>query len=352
MTKFRLRPSTAFVPVAEDTFDFFQSNTRRSRRYNISGEFADVVSSLNGSNSIDEKDQKIMRLMDIIHDKCLIEIVEFSDIYNASPWRRIINFIGDFVPSDKVIEHFSRIQNTSIIIFGLGAVGSWVAWQLAKSGFVKFIIIDNDHVELSNLSRSLYVDTDVGSLKVNAMEHHIKMMVPDALIDKKVQRVESQDDVFEVICHIGWPKIVINCADEPSVDETSDWVDAACQKSLTPYIIAGGYNLHLSLIGMTVIPRESACYRCSRITLDEMQSHELVGLKRLNRPWRNIGNLSPLAAITSSFAACEAIRLALISDKIHPVMLNKRGEFNFLTNTLNFVSLPRRRECHCMIDGI
>jgi molybdopterin/thiamine biosynthesis adenylyltransferase len=114
-----------------------------------------------------------------------------------------------------------------------------------------------------------------------------------------------------------------------------------------PYVIAGGYNLHLSLIGMTVIPGESACYQCGCITLDERQAGELENLRKLNRPWRNIGNLVPLAGITSSFAVNEVIRLAVRSSRLKPRMLNRRGEFNFLTNELHFIELPPRRECGC-----
>lgn len=107
----------------------------------------------------------------------------------------------------------------------------------------------------------------------------------------------------------------------PSVDYTSSIVDEACKALNLPYIIGGGYNLHLSLIGMTVIPGKTACYHCGRITLEDRQKGDLDNLKKLDRPWRNIGNLAPLAAITSSFTANEAIRLVLRSQRLMPVMV-------------------------------
>ena len=116
----------------------------------------------------------------------------------------------------------------------------------------------------------------------------------------------------------------------------------------TPYVIAGGYNLHLSLIGMTVLPGKTACYHCGRLTLEERQSDDLIDMRKLARPWRNIGNLAPLAAITASFAANEVIRLAISDTRVPPAMINRRGEFNFLTGEMHFVSLPARRECGCI----
>jgi molybdopterin/thiamine biosynthesis adenylyltransferase len=288
MKKFRLRPSTAFVPVSGNTFDFFQSNTRRSFRYRIASDLAELICSLDGYRPIDGESERITSFIEAMHERCFVEKVELSEIYNASPWRRIINFLGDFFPSDQVIPSFSRIQDTSIIIIGLGAVGSWVVAQLSKSGFRSFVLIDNDLVVASNLSRSLFTNADIGSLKIDAVERQIKTIAPAAHVNKRAQVITSANDLEGIIADTCGQNIVINCADHPSVDETSSWVDTACQKSLTPYIIAGGYNLHLSLIGMTVIPDESACYRCSRITLDEMQAGELAGLKRLDRPWRNV----------------------------------------------------------------
>src|SRR5205085_2811128 len=107
---------------------------------------------------------------------------------------------------------------------------------------------------------------------------------------------------------------------EPSVDATSALVNSACQPLHVPYIIAGGYNLHLGLVGLTVLPGASACYECSRISLSELQADDLVGVRKLHRPWRNIGNLGPLAAVTSSFATNEVLRVAARSDRLRPAM--------------------------------
>jgi hypothetical protein len=112
-----------------------------------------------------------------------------------------------------------------------------------------------------------------------------------------------------------------------------------------PHIIAGGYNLHLSLIGQTIIPFESACFECADIVLNGKNQQELMGVRKLVRSERNLGNLAPLAGITASFAVNEILRLIFRNENLQPKMLNRRGEFNFLTNKISFFDLPKQQNC-------
>jgi molybdopterin/thiamine biosynthesis adenylyltransferase len=210
------------------------------------------------------------------------------------------------------------------------------------------VLVDSDTVETSNLNRSLYTLHDVGRHKVDALAQRLQGISPRLSVRPLRQMMTDAGDLVRLIEDAGPASIVVNCADSPSVDVTSAMVNAACQTTRTAYVIAGGYNLHLSLIGMTVLPGQTACYHCGSITLEALQSDDLVGLRKLARPWRNIGNLAPLAAITGSFAASEVIRVALSDCRIPPAMINRRGEFNFLTNDMHFTSLPPRPECGCI----
>jgi molybdopterin/thiamine biosynthesis adenylyltransferase len=234
-----------------------------------------------------------------------------------------------------------------VTILGCGAVGSWTAVQLAHSGFQDFTLIDGDFVDVSNLNRSIFLREDVGAPKVQALASAIRR-ISQSIRVRKVHDVVRDAEGVNTLLTKAAPDIVVNCADEPSVDLTSSWINKYCLEKRVPYVIAGGYNLHLSLIGMTVSPGVSACFNCSRITLDELEDDSLRGVQRLWRPKRNLGSLSPLTGITSSLAASETIRLAVQSNRLLPAMWNRRGEFNFLTNTLNFVDIPPRNECGCI----
>lgn len=354
-SRLRLRPSVAFIPKGENRYDFFQSNTRRNYHYRFIEPIAEFIKRLDGTKNVSQicqtyqlSEEKVSTVLAYLREKCFVEDVEIGNIVVRSPWRRVLNFMGDYFPDLEIEEQFKRLQTTRVVIIGVGAVGSWVAIQLAKSGFKFFVLIDKDNVESSNLNRSLYEQSDVGNSKLKALTSYLKAINEQINVDAVPATITKSEELISIVGDNTRTTIIINCADYPSVDDTSAIVDKVCKMIGVPYIIGGGYNLHLSLIGMTVIPGETACYNCGKITLDDRQKGDLENLKKLDRPWRNIGNLAPLAAITSSFAVNEAIRLALRSERLMPVMINRRGEFNFLTNKLNFVDLPPRKKCGCI----
>ena len=351
----RLRPSVAMVPMEDGRWQFFQGNTRRSRVFKLQANLADAVGRLNGQQSLaivareaGAELGRLVALAEALHEACLVEDDEVARRVAQLPWRRVLNFIGDYIPSDLLESTFLRLDSTSAFILGVGGVGSWIATHLCQSGFGHLILVDDDKVEPSNLNRSLYTFSDIGRYKVDALADRLRHIRPEIKINCVKQKLSDSEFLTSLLLEQPTSNIVVNCADAPSVDATSSMVDEACRLVATPYVIAGGYNLHLSLIGMTVLPGKTACYHCGRLTLEELHGEDLAEMRKLARPWRNIGSLAPLAAITASFAANEMLRIAIGDSRIPPAMINRRGEFNFLTNEMHFVSLPPRPECGCV----
>ncbi len=66
-----------------------------------------------------------------------------------------------------------RLRSKSALILGLGSGGSFVARELARAGVGRFILIDHDRLEPSNVCRHELGLADVGRLKVNAMRAYI-----------------------------------------------------------------------------------------------------------------------------------------------------------------------------------
>lgn len=73
------------------------------------------------------------------------------------------------------------LQDLTIAIVGLGGTGSVVAQQLAHLGVRKFILIDSDNVEESNLNRLIGASAaSVGLPKPNVAADAVKRIAPDA----------------------------------------------------------------------------------------------------------------------------------------------------------------------------
>src|SRR3989344_2351153 len=68
----------------------------------------------------------------------------------------------------------NKLGKSSVVIVGLGALGSVSAELLARAGIGKLILIDRDIVELSNLQRqSLYDEEDIGKPKALAAKERL-----------------------------------------------------------------------------------------------------------------------------------------------------------------------------------
>ena len=89
-------------------------------------------------------------------------------------------------------EKYQQIQDKTICVIGLGGVGGTALEALARTGFKKFIIIDFDKVDPSNLNRQiLYIQDDISNLKVEAAKRRILSINKEADIKDFNLRVEE-----------------------------------------------------------------------------------------------------------------------------------------------------------------
>lgn len=84
----------------------------------------------------------------------------------------------------KSIEYFNPIDvKERIHIIGCGSVGSTIAENLARLGLTKFTLYDFDKVEARNLANQMFVASDVGTPKVEAVKRLIVSINPMAESD-------------------------------------------------------------------------------------------------------------------------------------------------------------------------
>ena len=99
-----------------------------------------------------------------------------------------------------------KLKNSSVLCVGAGGLGSSVLIYLAAAGIGKIGIVDNDHVEKSNLQRQIVHDTNsIGDLKIDSARERIKKINPNNEIFTFNQRITSENALeiireFDVIC--------------------------------------------------------------------------------------------------------------------------------------------------------
>ncbi len=80
-------------------------------------------------------------------------------------------------------EAVERLRGASVMLFGVGGVGSFAAEALARAGVGHIGLCDNDTVSSSNLNRQLVaLESTVGRLKVDVMRERIADINPDTKV--------------------------------------------------------------------------------------------------------------------------------------------------------------------------
>ena len=69
---------------------------------------------------------------------------------------------------------YDKIRTKTILLAGLGGIGSYVAFLLSRMHPFKIVMYDDDKVETANMSGQLYCIENIGEYKVNAIYNTMK----------------------------------------------------------------------------------------------------------------------------------------------------------------------------------
>ena len=347
----KLNSNVSVVKISDEILEFFQTNTRRQLHIKVENDLIlDIVTSLDGTKDIEEiareygvQNDTLESLLKFLLNKGILDTVDSKLDFNGyERYRRVIHFLSDYASShEDLVNMWKNINKSTVMIIGLGAVGSWVACNLAQSGVKQFILMDPDVVELTNIHRQFaFCESDIGMNKVDVMEQRLKEYDDNISVQKIVSFLD--ETVLDTI-DASPIDLIINCADKPNVDTTSLWIGEYSMKKNIPHIIGGGYNLHLSLIGQTVIPGETACVNCFKRKLEEENKIDKNVVKKLMIENRKVGSFAPMCSMISSMIGMEAIKI--LSKKIPPANINRRGEFDIYTMDIVYKQYERDPYC-------
>lgn len=74
----------------------------------------------------------------------------------------------------------ARFQQATVVVAGLGGVGSWAAEALARTGIGHLVLVDFDHIAESNTNRQLHaLEGQYGKAKVQAMGERMMQINPE-----------------------------------------------------------------------------------------------------------------------------------------------------------------------------
>lgn len=108
-------------------------------------------------------------------------------------------------------EGFEKLQNSTVVIVGLGGVGSHATMALARSGVGSFRLVDCDQVTPTSLNRhAVALPSDVDLLKVDVVGRYIQAINASAQVQTSAlfAHTDTMDSILE-----GQPDFVVDAID-------------------------------------------------------------------------------------------------------------------------------------------
>ena len=192
------------------------------------------------------------------------------------------------------LEGQERLSASSVILFGLGGLGSPVAMYLAAAGVGRLVLVDHDIVELSNLQRQIIHQSDnINQKKVASARESIFRLNPHVKVET-ISRVLLEDDYANLL---------------PSIDVLVDGTDNFMSrfeinkqsvKHSKPLVSGAAIRFEGQVGVFDGGKRDRPCYRC----LYPKEGNEE------NNCAQN-GVIAPLLGIIGSIQAMETLKVLM-----------------------------------------
>ncbi|MCL1935211.1 MAG: ThiF family adenylyltransferase [Defluviitaleaceae bacterium] len=236
-----------------------------------------------------------------------------------------VNYFRRFTKNtESPIDIQEKINNSTILLLGLGGAGSNILTLLSGLGPKKIIIVDYDNIEESNLGRQLlYKESDIGKPKVEVAAKNIREMNSKIIIEPHNLKISSPKDILNIIND---SDIVISAIDEPPFTAFRN-VNKAIVEAGVPCVFAVSQVSRGRVF--TIIPKETRCFDCLNIqyTLgDEKFVEQFIGFSNINFNPPSIAYPPGIFQLTA-YIVDEVIKILTGYDK--PRTLEAQCEINY-----------------------
>lgn len=185
------------------------------------------------------------------------------------------------------------LLNSTVMIIGLGGLGSPVAMYLAAAGVGHLVLVDYDDVDITNLQRQIvHLTKNIGQPKVFSAQETLREINPEIRItpiNRKLIGTELVQDIRQA-------DVVVDASDN---FDTRFAVNQACVVTHTPLVSGAAIRME----GQVTVfnnDKDSPCYRCLYKDSGELDTSCSTN-----------GVLAPVVGIVGSIQATETIKVLL-----------------------------------------
>lgn len=187
----------------------------------------------------------------------------------------------EFSRTERLIgtENQTRLAGSTVVVFGVGGVGSHCIEALARCGIGHLVLVDNDTVSITNINRqSIAYHSTVGRYKTHVMRERILDINPQAQVDT-FETFVLPDNLEPLLDGIGPIDYLIDAIDTVTAKLALAEYASARQIPLISSMGTGN-KLHGELFEIADITRTSVCPLC-RVMRRELKARGITHLKVL-----------------------------------------------------------------------
>ena len=223
-----------------------------------------------------------------------------------------------------------RIHAASVLIVGMGGLGSPVAMYLVAAGVGHLSIADFDVVDDSNLQRQIaHGHADIGSLKTESAARTLKAINPDLRVDCHNITLESEELHALAKEHT----LLVDCTDN---FPTRFQLNEASLAAKIPFVSGAAIRREGQVTAFDPNQADSPCYQCLYPNQDvEAASCAAEGV------------ISPLVGVIGTMQALESVNILLGRGQLHGVV----WLFDAQYMEWQKMTLPKNPKCPACGDG-
>jgi tRNA A37 threonylcarbamoyladenosine dehydratase len=196
-----------------------------------------------------------------------------------------------------------NLQNTTVMVVGLGAVGGYALEALARSGIGHFILVDFDVFEESNINRQILATTQtLGLKKIEAAKQRVQSINPQAEI--RVFDTFVNAETLPSLLALQ-PDIVVDAID--ALNPKCDLMQALYQANI-PFVSSMGAALKTDTTKIRVGPLSDSKNCALAKFVRKRLKRRGVDLSRIQCVWSDEQNTLPDTALNMPTEEKEGVR--------------------------------------------
>ncbi|DAZ94991.1 TPA: hypothetical protein N0F65_000623 [Lagenidium giganteum] len=184
------------------------------------------------------------------------------EVVDSNPYSRLMA-----LKRMGIVKNYENIRNFSVLIVGLGGIGSVAAEMLTRCGIGKLIMYDYDKVELANMNRLFFRPEQAGMTKTAAAKQTLHSINPDVIFEEYTMDITTTDNFLQLLDRIqhggvdGTSKIdlVLSCVDNYAARTA---INQACNELNQEWMESGVSEDAVSGHIQFLLPGRTACFEC------------------------------------------------------------------------------------------